>query len=229
LSPPQRVLPAGGVLRGRRVLSMAPGIVGDAVWWEDGRVQEVGNAADVDRRAPKRLPRFDHPDALITPGFVDGHTHFAMWALARRQVRLAGVRTRTEALTRIAAGAPSQGWVLGHGWDANGWTQPPDRHVLDMVHASPVYLDSLDVHAAWVNSAALAVARITRETPDPPGGRIVRDAAGEPTGMLLERAVELVARVVPPPSAELLDDAMREAQAEAHRRPCSPHLASMEW
>ncbi len=85
------------------------------------------------------------------------------------------------------------GWS-GHGWDANGWTEPPDRHALDPVHASPVYLDSLDVHAAWVNSAALAVARITRETPDPPGGRIVRDAAGEPTGLLLERAVELVAQ-----------------------------------
>ncbi|HEU4474833.1 MAG TPA: amidohydrolase [Gemmatimonadales bacterium] len=205
------------MLRARRVLSMAPGIVGDSVWWEDGRVRAVGNAVELNRRAPKHLTRFDHPDALVTPGFVDGHTHFAMWALARRQVRLAGVRTRTEALARIAAGAPSQGWVVGHGWDANGWNQLPDRHVLDMVHASPVYLDSLDVHAAWVNSAALAVARITRETPDPPGGRIVRDAAGEPAGLLLERAVELVARVVPQPSAEMLDDAMREAQAEAHR------------
>jgi predicted amidohydrolase YtcJ len=217
LSTPDGVIPTGGVLRARRVLSMAHGVVGDAVWWENGRVREVGNAGDLSRRAPKRLPRFDHPHALVTPGFVDGHTHFAMWALARRQVRLAGVRTRTEALARIAAGAPSQGWVVGHGWDANDWTQQPDRHTLDMVHASPVYLDSLDVHAAWVNSAALAVARITRETPDPPGGRIVRDAAGEPTGLLLERAVELVARVIPPPSGELLDDAMREAQAEAHR------------
>ncbi|HEU4955488.1 MAG TPA: amidohydrolase, partial [Gemmatimonadales bacterium] len=71
--------------------------------------------------------------------------------------------------------------------------------------------------AAWVNSAALAVARITRDTPDPPGGRIVRDAAGEPTGLLLERAVELVTRVIPPPSNEILDEALREAQAEAHR------------
>jgi len=207
----------GGVLRGRRVLTLVPEVQGDALWWRDGRVQGVGAARAIDRQAPRHLPRFDYPEALITPGFVDGHTHFARWAMGRRQVRLAGARTRSEAVARVAAGAPSQGWVIGHGWDANGWTDPPDRHALDLVHASPVYLDSLDVHAAWVNSAALAVARITRETPDPPGGRIVRDGAGEPTGLLLERAVELVAKVAPAPSSQVLDEAMREAQAEAHR------------
>jgi predicted amidohydrolase YtcJ len=207
----------GGVVFGRRVLSLVPGLEGDAVWWQDGRIRGVGGARVVDREAPGDLPRFDLRDALVTPGFVDGHTHFAMWALARRRVRLAGAATRAEAVARVAAGAPSQGWVVGHGWDANGWAEAPDRHALDQVHASPVYLDSVDVHAAWVNSAALAVARITRETADPPGGRIVRDATGEPTGLLLERAVELVSRLVPPPSAEILDDAMRDAQSEAHR------------
>ncbi len=206
-----------GVLIGRRVLTMAAGSAGDAVWWQEGRVRAVGTAREIDRRAPRALPRYERPNALITPGFVDGHTHFAMWALGRRQVRLAGARTRAEAVARVAEGAPSQGWVLGHGWDANGWSEPPDRYALDAIHAAPVYLDSLDVHAAWVSSSALAVARITRETPDPPGGRIVRDGAGEPTGLLLERAVTLVQRMVPAPSDEILDEALREAQAEAHR------------
>jgi predicted amidohydrolase YtcJ len=208
---------AGGVLFGRRVVSLLPGLEGDAVWWQAGRIRGVGPARTVERKAPKDLPRFEYPDALVTPGFVDGHTHFARWAMARRQVQLAGARTREEAVGRVAVGAPSQGWVVGHGWDANGWTDPPDRHALDAVHANPVYLDSLDVHAAWVNSAALAVARVTGETPDPPGGRIVRDALGEPTGLLLERAVELVSKAVPAPSSEILDDAMRDGQAEAHR------------
>ena len=153
------------------------------------RIRGVGRAVAIDREAPRHLPRFDLPGALISPGFVDGHTHFAMWALGRRRVQLAGARTRAEALARVAAGTPSRGWILGHGWDANNWSERPDRYALDRVHANPVYLDSLDVHAAWVNSAALAVARVTGETPDPPGGRIVRDAAGEPTGLLLERAV----------------------------------------
>jgi predicted amidohydrolase YtcJ len=205
------------MLRARRLVTLAPGVGGDALWWENGRIRGVGRAAAIHRRAPRHLPRFDYPDALITPGFVDGHTHFAMWALSRRRVRLAGTRSRSEALARVAAGAPSRGWILGHGWDANRWSERPDRYALDRVHANPVYLDSLDVHAAWVNSAALAVARITRETPDPPGGRIVRDGVGEPTGLLLERAVELVARVIPPPSDEILDEALREAQVEAHR------------
>ena len=198
-------------------MTLVPGLEGDALWWQEGRIRGVGPAARLDRLAPRHLPRFDHPDALITPGFVDGHTHFLMWALGRRRVTLTGARTRAEAVARVAAGAPLQGWVLGHGWDANGWGERPDRYVLDQVHASPVYLDSVDVHSAWVNSPALAVARITRDTPDPPGGRIVRDGAGEPTGLLLERAVELVARVVPSPSTEILDEALRSAQAEAHR------------
>jgi predicted amidohydrolase YtcJ len=214
---PEHPSAKGGVLRGRRVLSLVPGLEGDALWWENGRIQGVGRAAAIDRQAPRHLPRHDYPDALVTPGFVDGHTHFAMWALGRRRVQLTGAKTRAEALARVAAGAPSRGWILGHGWDANSWSERPDRYALDQVHANPVYLDSLDVHAAWVNSAALAVARVTRDTPDPHGGRIVRDAVGEPTGLLLERAVELVARVIPPPSDEILDEALRDGQAEAHR------------
>lgn len=207
----------GGVVRGRRILTLVEGLEGDALWWDSGRIRSIGPAREVDRQAPRHLTRFEYPGALITPGFVDGHTHFAMWALGRRRVALTGARTRAEAVARVAAGAPSQGWVLGHGWDANGWSERPDRYALDRVHAVPVYLDSLDVHAAWANSAALAAAHVTRETPDPPGGRIVRDAAGEPTGVLLERAVELVWRVVPRPSPEVLDDALRDAQGEAHR------------
>jgi hypothetical protein len=199
------------------VVTLTPGLEGDALWWEHGRIRGVGRAAEIDRQAPRHLRRYRHPEALVTPGLVDGHTHFAMWALGRRRVLLTGAKTRTEALARVAAGAPSRGWILGHGWDANGWSERPDRYALDRVHANPVYLDSLDVHAAWVNSAALAIAGVTRDTTDPQGGRIVRDAAGEPTGLMLERAVELVARVIPPPSDEILDEALRDAQAEAHR------------
>jgi hypothetical protein len=132
-------------------------------------------------------------------------------------VQFAGLRSADEALKRVAAARVSQGWVIGQGWDANGWPKPPDRHSLDRVQDAPVYLDSLDVHAAWVNSAALKIAGISRATPDPTGGRIVRDGNGEPTGLLLERAVELVAAHLPSPSERMLDDALREAQTEAHR------------
>ena len=209
--------PGTGFLRARRVLSLAAGIGGDAIWWQNGTVRAVGDAKWVAAQVPAGTPRFELPDALVTPGFVDGHTHFAMWALSRRQVRLTDAGTRDEAVRRVAAAMPVQGWIIGQGWDANGWDHAPDRGVLDAVQAGPVYLDSLDVHAAWVNSAALARAGIARDTPDPFGGRIVRDAAGEPTGLLLERAVELLHAHLPAPPAAMLDEALREAQAEAHR------------
>ncbi len=206
-----------GFLRARRILSFAPGVEGDAIWWRDGRIEAVGTAAELARRVPAATPVYDLPDTLVTPGFVDGHTHFAMWALSRRQVQLASAGTRDEAVRRVAAAAPVQGWVVGQGWDANGWDRAPDRAALDAVQPGPVYLDSLDVHAAWVNSAALAAAGISRTTPDPFGGRIVRDGAGEPTGLLLERAVELMVPHLPEPPADVLDRALLEAQTEAHR------------
>jgi predicted amidohydrolase YtcJ len=206
-----------GLLRARRIWSPHPHVSGDAIWWQNGRIVRVGRAAELARLVPVGTPEFDLPDALVTPGFVDGHTHFALWALNRRRVQLTDARSRDEVLRRVAAARPVQGWVIGQGWDANGWSVPPDRAGLDAIHAGPVYLDSLDVHAAWVNSAALAAAGITRATPDPFGGRIVRDAAGEPTGLLLERAVELLLPHLPAPPASLLDEALLDAQTEAHR------------
>ncbi len=208
---------AGGVLRARRVETLAPGSAGDAIWWERGRVRAVGPHERLFRSAPAQLPRYELPDALVTPGFVDGHTHFALWALGRRRVQLAGALTRADAVRRVGEAASEQGWVLGQGWDANRWDEQPHRVALDAVHEGPVYLDSLDVHAAWVNTAALQAAGIAADTPDPPGGRIVRDDSGAPTGLLLERAVELVTPVLPRPPADRLDQALLEAQAEAHR------------
>lgn len=208
---------SSGLLRARRVLTMAPGVEGDAVLWQDGRIRLVGAASQVEKSASRLIPRYELPDALVTPGLVDGHTHLALWALNRRRVELSGLRTREEVIARVAAACPVQGWVIGQGWDANGWSSPPDRYALDRVQGLPVYLDSLDVHAAWLNSAALGAAGITRDVPDPYGGRIVRDANGEPTGLLLERAVELVRPHLPEPPDEVLDDALRQAQQEAHR------------
>lgn len=210
-------LSRSGFLVAGRVMSLVPGLTADAIWWDHGRIRMVGPAAELARRVPSSVPRYELPDALITPGFVDSHTHFAAWALNRRRVELAGVSGRQQVLARIAAGVPEQGWVLGQGFDANGWDQPPDRGQLDALHSGPVYLDSLDIHAAWVNTAALGAAGVDRSTPDPFGGVIVRDANGDPTGLLLERAVELVASCLPAPGPDRILRAVRDAQAVAHR------------
>ena len=210
--------PRDGFLRARRILSMVSGAPpGDAIWWEAGIIRALGPAQVIESAVPRAVPRFDLPGALVTPGFVDGHTHFAMWALNRRRVQLAGARTRAEAVHRVGAARPVQGWILGQGWDANGWADPPERQSLDAVTSVPVYLDSLDVHAAWLNTAALRRCGIARETPDPFGGRIARDASGQPTGLLLERAVELALPHLPSPPAGEVVEAVQDAQAEAHR------------
>jgi predicted amidohydrolase YtcJ len=189
----------------------------EALWWQAGRIRLVGSAIEVERAAPRWVPRYDLPGTLVTPGLVDGHTHLAMWALNRGRVELAGLPTSEEVLARVAAARPRHGWVIGQGWDSNRWSTPPHRRALDVVQQAPVYLDSLDVHAAWLNSAALAVAGITRDIADPFGGRIVRDDDGEPTGLLLERAVELVQPHLPRADERAVDAALLEAQAEAHR------------
>ncbi len=205
-----------GLVRVRRVISLVSGVEGNAVWWDQGKIQEVGIWEALDQEVPREVPRWELPGAILTPGFVDSHTHFTSWALGRDEVQLAGSATLSEAVDRVTRGQAMQGWILGQGWDANGWDRLPTRRDLDHI-AQPVFLDSLDVHAAWVNGPALEAAGITRATPDPPGGRIVRDGNGDPTGLLLENAVTLARDVIPPPPTDRLLEATLEAQREAHR------------
>lgn len=215
---PRAAVGRTGFLRAQRVLSLAPGVVGDAVWWHDGTIRMVGRAGELERQVPSRVPRIDLPRTTVTPGIVDGHTHFGMWALGQARVNLAGAFSRAEALSQIAAGAPEQGWLRGHGWDANGWESAPDRWALDSATGRlPAAFDSVDVHAIWANSKALREAGITRETPDPTGGRIVRDGTGEPTGLLLERAAEQLRAILPVPEPGRMLACIEHAQRTAHR------------
>ncbi len=209
--------PRTGFIRASRVFSVDSSGPVDSLWWQDGRIVEVGSSRDLAGHLPVGTPHYDFAGGLVTPGFVDSHTHFAMWALGRHQVQLAGASTRAEALARVALVAPLDGWVTGQGWDSNGWAEPPERAALDGVQGAPVFLHSVDVHAAWVNTAALRLAGIGPRTPDPFGGKIVRDGAGQPTGLLLERAVDLVRDLLPDPPLDRVVTALLEGQAEAHR------------
>ena len=87
---PDALTQGSGLLRARRILTMVPGLEGECLWWEQGRIRGVGSAADMERAAPPGIPRLELPRALITPGLVDGHTHLALWALNRRRVELSG-------------------------------------------------------------------------------------------------------------------------------------------
>ena len=211
-----------GILLGTRVLAPAHSQAADAVWWEDGIIRGVGPLA-VLRQAVTRRRRpspslYEFRGTLITPGFVDAHTHFAAWAVNRTRVDLAGAATRAEALGRVARGAPVDGWVLGQGYEPDGWEAPPTRAALDAVWPDgPVALESHDLHTMWLNSEALRRCGIDGTTPDPEGGCIVRDGAGDPTGIVRERAVQLVRPHLPGVGGDRLVEALRAAQAEAHR------------
>jgi predicted amidohydrolase YtcJ len=209
-------------------------IVGAPVWsgdparpWAEavavhaGRVAAVGpERAVVALRGPStRVLRLD--GGLVLPGFQDAHVHTAAAGLELAQCDLHEVEPGEYAATvaRYAAAHPDAAWVLGGGWvmDAFG-TEGPRLATLDAVVADrPVMLESTDGHSAWVNGRALEVAGITRATPDPPRGRIERDAAGEPTGALHEAAMRLVADHAPGPDQAEWEAAIERGQAHLHR------------
>src|SRR5437763_8234900 len=137
-------------------------------------------------------------------------------------VNLNGARTLAEAKVRVAArvGEVQPGaWVTGRGWDQTLWggEWPTKKDLDDVAPANPVFLQRVDGHTTWANSLALAKAGVTRETKDPQGGEIVRDARGGPTGILKETAGGLVARVIPEPTHAEMSEALERALSEARR------------
>jgi predicted amidohydrolase YtcJ len=193
----------------------------DAVAVRAGRVAAVGPEREVAalRGPATRVLRLD--GGLVLPGFQDAHVHTAAGGLELAQCDLHGVDPEeyAAAVARYAAGRPDIPFILGGGWvmDAFG-VDGPHLATLDAVVADrPVLLASTDGHSAWVNSRALEVAGITRATPDPPRGRVERDAAGEPTGALHEAAMALVADLAPRPDQADWEAAIERGQAHLHR------------
>jgi predicted amidohydrolase YtcJ len=193
----------------------------DAVAVRGGRVAAVGPEAEVAglRGPATRKLRLD--GGLVLPGFADAHVHTAAGGLELAQCDLHGVEPEgyAAAVARYAAAHPDAPFILGGGWvmDAFG-TAGPHRATLDAAVADrPVLLESSDGHSAWVNRRALELAGITRATPDPPRGRIERDAAGEPTGALHEAAMALVADLAPRPDQAEWEAAIERGQAHLHR------------
>ncbi|HEX7118990.1 MAG TPA: amidohydrolase [Longimicrobiales bacterium] len=216
----REAVPSSGTLvLADRVHTFADPAVVDALLLRDGRIVAIGAADALRRRAPDAA-LLDLRGTTITPGLCDAHIHLVDWALARRAVDLADAPdadAAAEAVARRARSLPAGAWLHGGGWSVNRWGAFPDRRPLDRAAPGhPVLLRSHDLHSAWVNGRALEIAGISAATPDPDGGRILRDDAGEPTGVLLENAVRLVERVVPPtPDAEI-EDAVLDAQRELH-------------
>ena len=159
--------------------------------------------------------------AFLSPGFTDAHVHPIQGGLERLRCDLSELSTREEYLAAIRAYAdahPDREWILGGGWGMPAFPGGnPHAADLDAVVADrPVYLPNRDHHGAWVNTRAMEVAGITRETPDPPDGRIERDADGHPTGSLHEGATGLVSRHLPRTTGSDYRQALLAGQAYLH-------------
>jgi predicted amidohydrolase YtcJ len=173
----------------------------------DGRVVAVGSDAEISKLKGKRTQVVDLGGRFVMPGFNDAHTHLASAGFGKMNVDLTGTRSLQEMQARIAEKvktAQPREWILGRGWDHTLWSAQklPTRQDLDAVTGDhPAFFGRVDGHIAVANSAALRAAGITRDTPDPPGGRIDRDTAGEPTGIVREDpAMELVTSREPKPT-----------------------------
>jgi predicted amidohydrolase YtcJ len=187
------------------------------------RIIAVGDGEELRRALGPTGSALDLRGSIVVPGMIDAHLHFAGYGLRLEQVNLDGAATLEEALRRVSERVAVTGpgdWIRGGGWNRNLWTgsEFPTRQDLDRIAPDhPVTLSSKDGHSTWINTRALEIAGITSATPDPPGGHIRRDPAGEPTGILQENAASLVYDIFPQPGLQETIDACRQAQINAHR------------
>lgn len=208
--------------------------VGSAVGIVGSRIAAVGESA-VKPRIGKRTRVVDLQGAFVVPGFVDGHVHFLLAAATLTPPDLRHTKSREEFSRRVAdaAGQLTAGeWMMGGSWDAELWGgELPTRQWVDAVTPqTPVALARLDQHMWLVNSLGLKLAGIDRNTPEPAGGRIIRDASGEPTGIVIDAAKDLVQRVIPPSSDAAIQKMMRAGIEHGLRNGVTQaHSMGLDW
>jgi predicted amidohydrolase YtcJ len=218
--PADLILTGGNVWTGSRERATA-----EAIAFRHGRVIMVGTNDEIVKFKGPNTREIVLDGRLVVPGLSDSHTHFISSGFALGSVDLRPARTPQE-FTRLlgehARNLPAGRWITEGNWDHEAWPGAPlpRREWIDSVtRDNPVAVSRLDGHMIVVNSKALELAGITRDTPDPEGGTIVRDAAtGEPTGVLKDEAMSLIWQVVPEPTDAERQEALRRAQGHALSR-----------
>ena len=215
--------PADLVVRGGAIHTVdAASPVVEALAVRDGRFVFVGSVRETGHWIGEATEVIELDGRAVIPGLIDGHVHLESGLSLVRGVDLTGIADRDEWTRRIAARAAELGpgaWIVGGRWDhtLSGGEFPSVEELDPVTPDNPVVLSDIDGHTAWANSLALELAGVDAETPDPPGGRILRYASGEPTGILLETAGGLVEEHVPPLSAEEEREIMRQTFQNAAR------------
>ena len=185
------------------------------------RIVAVGSHADVQAWHGSATRTIDAGGRLLLPGFNDAHLHFVSGGAQLDNVQLNDATSAEEFARRIgerAKSTPKGEWILGGDWDETKWNpaQLPTKELVDpLTPNTPVFVSRYDGHMALANSVALHMAAVTAKTPDPPGGTIVRDAQGNPTGALKDAAMDYVYKIIPPLSHEQRLHAVKRALAHA--------------
>ncbi len=221
-----QTLSADLVLHNARIYTVNPAQpTAEALAVADGKIVGVGTSEALLAAYPD-AERVDAKGHAVIPGLIDAHVHLMSLGISMLQADLVGATSKSETLERLQAfeaTLPDEAWLTGRGWDQNDWAEKafPDRYDLDALFPDrPVWLRRIDGHAAWANSAAIKVVgeEFVRALPDPEGGKIMRDVRGEPTGIFVDAAMDLIDDKVPAPTDEQYAQALQLA-IEA----CSKH------
>ena len=208
-SPTESVEPADLVLRGGNVVTVDDALPSaEAIAIRGFEIVAVGSDREIDRYVGPETERIELEGRLAIPGFIDGHAHFLDLGQAKMILDLTRAATWQQIVDQVGAAAEQAkpgDWILGSGWHQEKWTEVPEPNLdgaplhdpLSAVSPeNPVHLAHASGHAIFANEAALKLAGIDSNTPDPPGGTIVRDAGGRPTGLMRESAEALIRKVM---------------------------------
>lgn len=191
--------------------------IADAIAVRGNKVLAVGTKAEIEKYGSPNSLRIDLNGRAVIPGLIDAHAHIFGYAASLDRIDLFGTKSAEEIAKIVAAKAKEVGpgvWIVGRGWDQNDWPEKkfPTHEILDKaVPDNPVVLTRIDGHANWANAAAMKLGGVTKETKDPPGGEIIRDEQGNPTGVFIDRAEGLVADNIPPTKPARLKVLMTKA------------------
>jgi predicted amidohydrolase YtcJ len=194
-----------------------------AVAIRDGRIVFTGSTREAEALRGSATRVLDLQGKTVIPGMMDAHGHLTGLGSALRNVDLVGTQSFAEIVDRVkqrATRTAANSWIQGRGWDQNDWgdKQFPTHDALSRaVPDQPVVLGRIDGHAVLANAKAMQIAGISKATPDPEGGRILRDAAGNPTGVFIDNAMSLIYRKVPAETTAEVREGIRLAMRELNR------------
>lgn len=207
------------IIHNAKIVTMAKdGSIANAMAIHEGKIIAIGDAKVI-------LPNFESPKIIdlkgghILPGLIDSHGHINSLGSKNSKAQLDGSKSVAEVIQRLKDFAPKSNstWLIGRGWDQNLWPGQkfPTKKDLDAAFPdTPVYLTRIDGHASWANSKALELARVNKSTKTPDGGKIEKDANGEPTGVFIDNASDLIRGILPKPTPDQIKSNYKLAMDE---------------